>query len=147
METKEMETTSQGRDPSIRAWLGAALVWLLAVGALHAGAGKALGHPPPPPPDVDTMIRHMDRELNLTADQKEKLRAIFEEAQQKAQELRERSQADGSGFEAVKAQMDQLRDETEARIKEVLRADQYEKWQEMRKERETRRGPRPGRRD
>jgi len=142
MEARGKTTKTNGWDPSVRAWLVAACVWLFVLGALHAGAGRALGQPPPP--DTDTVIRHMDRELNLTDEQKEKLRGILEEARQKGRSLMERSRADGSGFETVRAQMEELRKETDAQIKEVLRADQYEKWQKMRQERERHRGPRRG---
>jgi len=143
METERKMARKNQWDPSVRAWLVAAFVWLFGLGALHAGAGRALGQPPPPP-DVDTMIRHMDRELNLTDEQKEKIRNILEEAQQKGRSLMERSRADGSGFRAVRARLEELRKETDARIQEVLRADQYEKWKEMRKEREEHHGPRRG---
>jgi Spy/CpxP family protein refolding chaperone len=86
-------------------------------------------------PNFDTVAQR----LNLTDDQKPKVKAIFEEMGQKMRDLRQQSQ--DMSREDRMAKMKSIREETDAKMKAVLTADQFKQWQEM----ESRmRGPRNG---
>lgn len=72
------------------------------------------------------------QELNLTDEQKSKVRAVLQEDREKLQALR----ADTSLTPAQrKTQLKQIRDDINAKMKGILTAEQYEKWQKMREER------------
>jgi Spy/CpxP family protein refolding chaperone len=99
------------------------------------------GGPPPGPgmhgrgPNFDTIAQR----LNLTEDQKPKVKSILEEQGQKMRDLRQQSQ--DMSQEDRMAKMKSIREETDTKMKAVLTADQFKQWQEM----ESRmRGPRNG---
>jgi Spy/CpxP family protein refolding chaperone len=77
--------------------------------------------------------------LNLTDDQKPKVKAILEEMGQKMRDLRQQGQ--DMSREDRMAKMKSIREETDTKMKAVLTEDQFKQWQEM----ESRmRGPRNG---
>jgi Spy/CpxP family protein refolding chaperone len=85
-------------------------------------------------PSFDTIAQR----LNLTDDQKPKVKAILDEQRQKMRDLRDNQ--DLSRDERM-AKMKSIREETDTKMKAVLTADQFKQWQEM----ESRmRGPRNG---
>jgi Spy/CpxP family protein refolding chaperone len=117
------------------------LLMLSATGfAQDATNSPPAGGPPGPGmrgrgPNFDTVAQR----LNLTDDQKPKVKAILEEMGQKMRDLRQQSQ--DMSREDRMAKMKSIREETDAKMKAVLTADQFKQWQEM----ESRmRGPRNG---
>lgn len=87
--------------------------------------------------NVDEQIKQLAADLNLTEDQKTKLKPILQEQLDKSQKLR---QDEALPREQRQEKMREIREATNAKIKAVLTADQYEKWQKQRQER-MQRGP------
>jgi Spy/CpxP family protein refolding chaperone len=81
-------------------------------------------------------IDQLAQQLNLTDDQKTKVKPILDAQQQKMRDLR----GDTSlSPDDRRAKMQGIRDETTTQMKAVLTPDQFEKWQTM-----MQRGRRPG---
>jgi Spy/CpxP family protein refolding chaperone len=114
------------------------MIATLAVGSLFASglpsqAQDNTNTPPantPPPggmrqrPNFDTIAK----QLELTDDQKPKVKAVFDEMQQKQKDLR----ADTSVAQADKrAKAKEIRDAATAKLKDILTADQFAKWEKM----------------
>ena len=80
---------------------------------------------------VQQRVERMSSELNLNADQKTKVTALFEAESKKRQELR----ADNSIPREEKREKAQaMMAEQEKKLKEILTSDQFEKWQKMRQQ-------------
>ncbi len=126
---------------------------LLALGTV-ANAGDTTNNPPPAPPagapppggpgvrgqgGFDRIIE----QLNLTDDQKPKVKAILEDQRKKMGELR---QDTSLSREDQMAKMKTIREDTTAQLKTVLTADQFKKWQDMQSQIRFHRpgGPPPG---
>jgi protein CpxP len=75
------------------------------------------------------MLKKMAEELNLTADQKTKLQEAFKAQQENRKDLKDATQ------EERRAAMKEGREKMDAKIKEILTAEQYAKWEKMRAER------------
>jgi protein CpxP len=75
------------------------------------------------------MLKKMAEELNLTADQKTKLQEAFKAQQENRKDLKDATQ------EERRAAMKAAREKMDAKIKEILTAEQYAKWEKMREER------------
>jgi Spy/CpxP family protein refolding chaperone len=105
--------------------------------------GRPPGGPPGPGmrgrgPNFDTIAQR----LNLTEDQKPKVKAIFDEQRQKMRDLRDNQDL---SREDRMAQMQSIRKDTDEKLKGVLTADQFKQWQEMESRmRGPRNGPPPG---
>lgn len=80
-------------------------------------------------------------ELALTADQEKKVYDLYLASGKKMEEARQSAQGDR---EAMRAKMDEMRKDQDTKIKGILTATQYTKYQELQKkmeaEREQRRG-------
>lgn len=70
----------------------------------------------------------MEKDLNLTADQKTKVQAVFEANAKKYQELREDS---SMSREDRRAKMTAIREEENKKLKGILKPDQWEKYQKQ----------------
>lgn len=107
------------------------LVAALAVGALLAGATltSAQDAPKKKGPSVEQRVDRMSTELNLTADQKTKVTALFEDDMKKMRELRQDSSL---SQEDRRAKGRTLREASDKKLKEILTPDQWEKWQKVR---------------
>jgi Spy/CpxP family protein refolding chaperone len=130
---------------------GSLLVWSLALyaqGATNAPpAAPPAGGPPPggPPgsgmrgrPDHDRLIE----QLNLTDDQKPKVNAILDDQRDKMHNV---FQDQNLSREDRMAKIKSIRENTDAKLKVILTADQFEKWQKMEpRMRGPRNGPPPG---
>ncbi len=81
----------------------------------------------------EQMVKKLTKELTLTADQQEKLKALFASEKEKATALKTADKA------TRKTQMEALRSENESQMKSILTADQYTKYIALRKEREEKR--------
>ena len=103
-----------------------------------ASAQESNNTPKPPPrgqgPGIDRQMDRLTTELSLTDDQKPKVKAVLEEGMKKRQALRD-VPADERA-EKGKA----LREEQNKKMKEILTADQFEKWQKMQSDMRQRRG-------
>ena len=105
------------------------------------------GPPPggPPGPGMRGRGPNFDmiaQRLNLTDDQKPKVKAIFDEQRQKMRDLRDNQ--DLSRDDRM-AQMQSIRKDADDKLKAVLTTDQFKQWQEMESRmRGPRNGPPPG---
>jgi protein CpxP len=132
---------------------GNLLAWNVALRAADTNTppGKPeIGGPPPgqqgqrPPgmmrggPNLDQLAQ----QLNLTDDQKAKVKPVLEAQGKKMSEMR----ADTSlSQEDRRAKMQAIREETTAQMKAILTPEQFDKWQKMpRPGRGPRNGPPPG---
>lgn len=79
-------------------------------------------------PNMDQVAK----ELNLTDDQKPKVKAALEERMQKARELRQDTTL---SQEDRKAKMKEIQDTFTAKMKEILTSEQFEKWQKQMQQR------------
>ena len=82
-------------------------------------------------------IEQMAKELNLSDDQKGKLKPIFQQEAEKLKALREDTSL---SREQRREKLKGIRDEIAAKVKGVLTTEQFEKWQKRRNERPQRRG-------
>jgi Spy/CpxP family protein refolding chaperone len=71
-------------------------------------------------------------DLKLTEAQKEKIRALQKEQRDQADKIR---QDTGLTPEQRREKMRALREENDKKMKEILTAEQYQKWQELRQSR------------
>jgi len=83
----------------------------------------------------------MKKELNLTDKQTTDVSAINLKYAKKMENQRKNAQGDR---EAMRKEMDTMREEKNAEFKKVLTADQYKKWQEKEEEMMKNRGRGPG---
>lgn len=81
-----------------------------------------------------TVEQEMDRltkELALTDDQKPKIKEVVEENRKKMQEIYSNSSGDRA---AMREKMQALGEERDKKFKEILKPDQYTKWEKLRDE-------------
>ncbi len=83
------------------------------------------------PPTARERLAKMEEDLKLTDSQKEKFRAALQDERKKSQEVRQDSSLSRQE-KAAKAKT--IREETEKKIKEILKPEQFEQWQKMRQE-------------
>ena len=83
---------------------------------------------------VEQQLSHMKEMLSLTDDQTPKVKAVLEDISKKRQELRDLAP------EQRREKGQALREEESKKMKEILTADQFTKWQDMTKKK----GPPPG---
>jgi Spy/CpxP family protein refolding chaperone len=105
-----------------------AALLLAAVGAFAQmpEQGGQYGHGQPP--TADQRLQRMTQQLNLTADQQEKIKPILENESTQMQTLR----ADSSlSQEDRMAKMKQIRESSSSQINPILNADQQTKYAEM----------------
>jgi protein CpxP len=91
-----------------------------------AGDQPAAAAPAPRRPQFT--LDGMAKALDLTDDQKTKVKPIMEEQQKKMTDLRNDKTLSP---EDRRAKMKEIRDATGAKLKEVLTAEQYAKWEKM----------------
>lgn len=80
-------------------------------------------------PSVEQRVERMNTEVNLTADQKTKVTALFEEDGKKMRELR---QDTSLSQEDRRAKMRTMREESDKKLKAILTPDQWQKWEKAR---------------
>ena len=116
------------------------LMTLIALGGLVAFAPLAKSETSDTKPErtagrragaVQDRTKHIAGELQLNADQKEKLRPIFQEEAQKMRALR---QDTNLSKQDKMAKLKTIREDARAKIKPILTAEQLEKWDKMREE-------------
>lgn len=107
------------------------LVAALAVGGLLACATvtSAQDAPKKKGPTVEQRVDRMNTELNLTADQKTKVTALFEDTQKKMRELR---QDTSLSQEDRREKVRGMREAEDKKLKEILTPEQWQKWEKVR---------------
>ncbi len=127
-----------------------AMLWTaacLAVAPSAAAQGPGRRGPRGGAMDGEQYLEMLKERLNLTAEQEEKLKTVFEEQRKKMQQAREEA---GGDFSAMRETISKLRAETDEKVTAVLDDQQkkeYEKLQEeLRSQMEERRGGRRRRR-
>jgi protein CpxP len=86
------------------------------------GHGRAMGM------DPDAMLEHMSKELNLTDDQKTKVKPILEDQSKQMQDLR---QSTSTSEQDRHAKMKQIHENTMSQLRPILTSDQQKKLDEM----------------
>jgi protein CpxP len=81
--------------------------------------------------NAEERLNNFAKEANLSDDQKTKLKDILEKEQAKMRELRQDTSA---SREDRRSKTQDLRKETDAKVKALLNADQYAKWEKMREQ-------------
>lgn len=107
------------------------LVAALAVGGLLACATitSAQDAPKKKGPSVEQRVDRLNTEVTLTADQKTKVTALFEDSQKKMRELR---QDTSLSQEDRREKMRTMREAEDKKLKEILTPEQWEKWEKAR---------------
>ena len=107
-----------------------ALAGLFVLGVAAGGLGahlyyaRALERPPGPPPFfADFMGPHLERRLDLTAEQRQQLRAVLDESRREAEALRH----------DLAPRMRDVMERSEQRIREILTPEQRQRFAELRR--------------
>jgi len=87
---------------------------------------------------VEQRVDHMATNLNLTAEQKTKVKDLFEKQGKEMREMRD--QNPNMTPEQRREKMAESRKAMDAKMKEILKPDQYEKWLKNRQNRPERPG-------
>jgi protein CpxP len=104
------------------------VVIALALGGASAWAQMPGGHPGPGQPmSPDQRLQMMTKQLNLTADQQEKIKPLLESQNQQMQTLRQDSSL---SREDRMTKMQEIRQSTNDQIKSALDADQQKKFEQ-----------------
>ena len=93
-------------------------------------AGQPGGQRPSPPSASDIVVK-MKQELNLSDEQVSQITPIFQDEIQQMQAIMEQSRSQGADRDAVKSQMDALRQSTELKLSQYLTPDQLIQWKNM----------------
>ncbi len=119
------------------------LVAALAVGTLLACAGTSSAQDATKEVKkgragfAQAQVSRMDTVLNLSADQKTKLTALYEDEAVKMRELRSET---NSTPEVRREKVRSMREQNDKKLKEILTPEQWDKWQKSRQEMRPRRG-------
>ena len=109
--------------------LGSLVTWTnLATAQDKPAAGGPRGRGP----TVEQRMEKMTTELNLTAEQKPKVKAVFEDSQKKREDLRSDSNA---SREDRREKARGIMENESKKLKEILTADQFSKYEKMMHER------------
>jgi protein CpxP len=83
------------------------------------------------PATAESRLEELSKQLNLTDDQKAKLKPILQDESQQLQAVRNDASLD---HDQKMAKAKEIRGAHKSQIKEVLTPDQQKKWEEMKKE-------------
>jgi Spy/CpxP family protein refolding chaperone len=83
-------------------------------------------------PTIEQQMERMTEALTLTDDQKPKVKAVLEETSKKRQAIFTDSSLDRS---AMREKMQPINDEQKKKMKEILTADQFKKYEELQQQR------------
>jgi Spy/CpxP family protein refolding chaperone len=78
-------------------------------------------------PTIEEQMDRLDKELTLTDDQKPKVKKVLEDSNAKRRELF----SSGGSREEMRPKMRTIQEEQDKKLKEVLTADQYKKYEAM----------------
>ncbi len=88
-------------------------------------------------PTVEQRVERLNKELNLTDEQKTKVTALFEDEGKKMRDMRGDTNLDP---QQRREKMQELRKETDTKMKAILKPDQYEKYQKLQEQMRQRKG-------
>lgn len=108
-----------------------ALGGLLACGAVARADDTTPAKPTPPPPGRGQRMQQMVEKLGLTDDQKPKVEATMKDQREKMTALRDDTSLSADDR---KAKVKEIMEATDAKMKTILTADQYAKWEQIRKD-------------
>ena len=80
----------------------------------------------------------LDEVLDLTGDQEKQVYGLMLETRTKMRELREKNRSGGGGFEGMREEFGKIREEENAKMKEILTEDQWAKYEKYMEERRAR---------
>jgi periplasmic protein CpxP/Spy len=86
---------------------------------------------------VEQRVERLNKEVNLTDEQKTKVTALFEKENQQFRELRGDTNLDP---QQRREKFQAMRKENDKKLKEILKPDQWEKYQKMQEEMRQRKG-------
>jgi Spy/CpxP family protein refolding chaperone len=110
------------------------VVVALLVSALALEAGQRGGRGRPM--DVEHRLGQMQKQLNLTSDQVDKIRPILQDQNRRIEDLRAKNQNDGStGRSSFMNGMRQIRQDSMKRIETVLTPDQVTRFHQLQRSR------------
>ena len=89
--------------------------------------------------NVDQRLSRMQKQLNLTADQVEKIRPILQDESRKMEDLRAKNQNASADRSSMRKEMQQIRNDARKHIEQVLTPDQVTKLRQQRGKFESRR--------
>ncbi len=88
---------------------------------------------------VDRQMEQMKDQLDLTGDQETQMRKILKEGAETMQKARIEMRESGGGFEGMREQMQQMREEQNEKVKAILSDEQWEKYEQIQQEMRERR--------
>jgi Spy/CpxP family protein refolding chaperone len=88
-------------------------------------------------PTVEQRVDRLNQEVTLTDDQKTKVTALYEDENKKMRELRQDTSLDQ---QARRDKAVEMRKETDKKMKDILKPDQFAKYQKMQEEMRQRKG-------
>jgi len=89
--------------------------------------------------NVDQRLSRMQKQLNLTPDQVEKIRPILQDESRKMEDLRAKNQNASADRSSMRKEMQQIRNDARKHIEQVLTPDQVTKLRQQRGKFESRR--------
>jgi periplasmic protein CpxP/Spy len=87
---------------------------------------------------IEQRVERLTKDLSLTDDQKTKVQAALEDEQKQMRDLR--SDTANSDPQQRREKMQEIRKGTDKKMKEILKPDQWEKYQKMQEEMRQRKG-------
>ncbi len=122
-------------------WLAAVAVGSLLVSSYSSFAQDNNPRRRGGPPAIEQRLDRMEKELNLTADQKTKIKAVMEkDAKAREEVFRDSSLTREQRREKMRARAE----EQDKEIKAILTPEQYQKWEKTRIQARQRRAPEAG---
>ena len=121
-----------GGQAAIAALLGF-IVWLLLVSGLHLLPAHA--GPGPRAMAPEKRLAHLKDRLQLSDRQVEQVRPILEDMAARRRDIMDQARSQGgSGRASFREDMRVLREETDARLSEILSTEQMDAWKSLREE-------------
>ncbi len=118
--------------------LGFLFIMMLALTVTSMAQGFGGGQQMTPEERAKQQTAQIKEAVGLNADQEKKVLALNTEQGKKQSKMFEEMQGGGGDMEGMREKMTAMREETNKKMKEILTADQwtkYEKWQEERRSR------------
>lgn len=100
---------------------------------------------PSKPPTVEEIVSQLQEQLNLTDEQVEQIRPIFEEEFEKREELFQKNRGQGpESRKALDTEFQKLQEETEKQLEEIFTEEQMALYRKMLEERQKQQPPQGG---
>lgn len=92
-------------------------------------------------PGIEQQVERLNKELNLTDEQKTKVTSLLQDEGKKRRDMRADTNLDA---QQKREKMQEIRKESNAKMKAILKPDQWEKYQKMEQEMRQRKGNKGG---